>query len=64
MMHRFLPSQFAPKKRWAWGWHTLPDETPWYGDSGNGDDKAKEGYMPIKEEDEEKFWKLQHWGRY
>ena len=42
----------------------MPDAVPWNGDAGNGDDKSKEGYMPIKEDDEDKFWKRPGWGRY
>ena len=41
----------------------MPEETPWRGDAGGvSDDKAKEGFLPIKEDDEEVFWKKPQWG--
>ena len=64
-MARFLPHECQKfYQRWGYGWHILPQEVPWYGDAGGGDDKAKEGYMPIKEDDEEVYWAKSHWGRY
>jgi hypothetical protein len=62
---RFLPNECQQQyQRWGYGWYQIPEKTPWNGDAGNGDDKSKEGYLPIKEDDEDKMWKRPGWGRY